>query len=153
MEKTLDMYLEDINALVNTFLVTEIDDDYCAVMGTDFEARNDENCIVWSAIYSDRGGEAFRNDFIKRFPVAKDLDTFTLSVLHEIGHLETEDEMVDDTKQRNRKNLTNEQYFRLHNEYIATEWAGYWLEDNLATAKRWNAKFLKAFRTMVKNCL
>ena len=142
----LDTYLNSINALVNKF-VREIDEDYSAQLGTDFQALYDDDCITWTAIYSERGGEAFRNDFVKRFPIACDFDTFTLSILHEIGHLETEDEMVDDTSKRNRP-MTNEQYFRLHNEYIATEWAGYWLEDNLATARKWNAAFLKAFRNI-----
>ena len=49
--------------------------------------------------------------------------------MHELGHLETEWDVVDDTKERNTI-TDNETYFDLYNERIATDWAGEYLTEN-----------------------
>ena len=51
--------------------------------------------------------------------------------MHELGHLETEWDMVDDTEERN-KITDNATYFQLYNERIATDWAGEYLTDHKA---------------------
>lgn len=137
--------LETINRAVSAF-VKSIDEEYDARMGIDFGACMDENIVEWSLIVPEGGGKEFYENFCTRFPVAWGFDLFTLSILHEVGHLETEWEMVDDTKIRNRKGLTNTEYFNLFNERIATDWAGEWIENNIKLA----LDIDKIFKKMLK---
>lgn len=78
---------------------------------------------------------------------------FTLwSVLHEIGHYETENEveeydedyetriwlMLTDKKYRHNTTIQN-RYFNLPAEFMATEWAVEWVEDHLSQARQISA--------------
>ena len=130
---SLDKELKKINEAVRNF-VQSINEEYDCEMGLDFMAQLDTDIIVWSILTVEESGEAFYNNFISRFPKAKGFSLFTLSVLHEVGHLETENEMEDDTDTRNNEIMTDEEYFNLFNERIATDWAGYWIEKNFQKA-------------------
>ena len=110
-------------------LLAEIDEEYDAIQGDTFEADTEEDAIYF-ALTNER--DAFYEDFINRFPLANTFEPFTLSVLHEIGHLETEAEAVDDIEERNAI-TTDKEYFALYNEAIATDWAGFYIEDNYTT--------------------
>ena len=123
---------EKINETVKEF-VKSIDEEYDCRMGLDFMACLDENVVVWSLLCTETSSKAFYDNFVSRFPKAKGLSFFTLSILHEVGHLETEWEMEDDVEIRNSK-MTNEEYFNLFNEIIATDWAGSWIENNFQKA-------------------
>lgn len=142
----LEMYLEKINALVREF-VKSIDEDYDARMGKDFAAVLNKDIVEWSIIYVETGGCSFYENFVSRYPKAKALRLFTLSILHEVGHLETEWEMEDDLEERNTI-TDDEDYFNLFNEYIATEWAGEWVNDNLEKAIALDEKFYDAIHKM-----
>lgn len=107
-------------------LLEQIDEEYSAIQGDIFEADTEEDAIYFTL---ENTKDAFYNDFINRFPMASAFEPFTLSVLHEIGHLETEDDIIDDTEERDAI-TTEEQYFKLYNEAIATDWAGFFIEDN-----------------------
>lgn len=124
---------------VNDF-VKEFFEDYHASIGLDFVCHLSECLIEYAIFTSKENNDSFYNNFIERFPKAKNFSVFTLSILHEIGHLETEDIMINDVDLRN-KTLTNEQYFNLFNEKIATDWAGDWINDNFKEAKKINNTF------------
>lgn len=130
----LDTYFDELATIVNDF-VQSFDEDYTAEMGNDFCVFLDHDVISWSVLFLEDSGESFYNNFVSRFPMAAHFNLFTLSLLHELGHLETEWQMEDDTKIRNA--LTNEEdYFNLFNERIATDWAGDWLENNFQEATK-----------------
>lgn len=147
----IDFYLQKINKVINTFIKT-IDESYSARMGNDFVACLNESVIEWTLIYVGNGGQAFYDNFVTRYPTAKNLQLFTLSILHEIGHLETEDEMEDDIEIR-KTNLSNKDYFNLFNERIATDWAGKWIENNLDTAITLDKTLYKIIFEFYKKCL
>lgn len=130
----LDKMIDAINDTINLF-VKSIDPEYSACFAEDFMADLDTDTVEWALTYVESGGEAFYNHFVKRFPFAAQYSFFLLCLLHEVGHLETEWDMDDDTDFRNNAHVTTEDYFNLHNEYIATQWAGEWLEDNPEAAK------------------
>lgn len=75
------------------------------------------------------------------------LNPMTCSLLHEIGHLETEELMVDDTQLRNEYENSNEgaqesfaRYCELYNEQIATQWAIFYILDNKEQVKEWDKR-------------
>lgn len=148
---TLDNWFDTINAIVREF-VRSFDEEYDCRMSTNFCACLTENTIEWSLLFVEPAGEAFYNNFIARYPAASNLNFFMLAILHEIGHLETEWEMVDDIDERN-KELSNEEYFKLFNERIATDWAGEWIENNTITAHNINEKFNKVLNEFYKEVL
>lgn len=120
--------MDAINAIINDF-VKSINEDYSARPASDFMACLDEDVVEWSLVYPENDGRAFFLNFVERFPYALRYSFFLLCLLHEVGHLETENEMDDDTAARN-KPMTSADYYDLHNEFIATEWAGEWLAAN-----------------------
>lgn len=140
----------EVTALLNAF-VHDFDEEYSVVMGTDFQADNIEDKIYYAIAIMDKGATSFKANFEKRFPVAKDFDIFTLSFMHELGHLETEWDMVDDTQERNEiKGLKDaERYYALHNERIATDWAGKYLTAHHEAMKAWEEKILKMFKKVL----
>lgn len=148
---TLDKWIDTINSVVSDFCKS-IDEEYESRMGCDFCAVLNENTIEWSLIYAEKAGQSFYENFVSRYPVAKELSFFTVSILHEIGHFETEWEMIDDTEIRNRE-LTNEQYYDLFNERIATDWAGEWIENNYSAARCIDKKFTEILNKFYKEVL
>ena len=140
MEINLDNEFAKINEVVRDF-VKSINEEYDCRMGIEFCVYLEENMIEWSILYVENGGEAFYENFISRFPKARGFNLFTLSVLHEIGHLETEWDMEDETYLRNTDIMDDETYFNLHDERIATDWAGEWIEDNFDEAFAIDDKF------------
>jgi hypothetical protein len=73
------------------------------------------------------------------------------SILHEIGHYETEDEICEEDGEEEIRywlSLTDKDmakdtniqngYFNLTSEYFATEWAIEWIENNYEHAKKIN---------------
>lgn len=102
----------------------------------------------------------FRAYWVERCPMLKGFSDITISLLHELGHLETNEEIraefpvamrkiammgieerVDNDVDRNRL------YFALPDEKAATEWAIKWLSDaeNRKTAKEFEKKFFACF--------
>lgn len=131
-------------------LLEQINEDYTAIQSDIFEADTEEDAIYFAL---ENIQDAFYDDFINRFPVASAFEPFTLSVLHEIGHLETEGDTIDDIEERNAITTATE-YFALYNETIATDWAGFFIEDNYTTVLQFDsivkATFLEG-RKVFKN--
>ena len=131
----LNTYLAKVNNMINDF-VKQFSADYSAELGSEFYANMDLQKIVYPLVIGDKSSRLFHENFASRFPCANQISTFLLSLLHEIGHLETESEMVDDTPERNKE--MGLEYFDLWNERIATDFAGFWLQDNFEIAKKYN---------------
>lgn len=134
-EKLLDTCLEKFNNMIDKF-VKQFSADYSAELGSEFYANLDLQKVVYPLLMGDKSSRLFHENFASRFPCAIQISTFLLSLLHEIGHLETESEMVDDTPERN--NEMGVEYFDLWNEKIATDFAGFWLQDNFESAKKFD---------------
>ena len=102
----------------------------------------------------------FRAYWVERCPMLKGFSDITISLLHELGHLETNEEIRPDfpvfarelamlaiedraTDNTERNNL----YFALPDEKAATEWAIKWLSDaeNRKKAKKFEKKFFACF--------
>lgn len=80
---------------------------------------------------------------------ADELDLHLWSILHEIGHYETECDIDEDDAEQELRfllSLTDESiahdtevqnmYFNLTSEYYATEWAKDWVAENFVQAKK-----------------
>lgn len=148
---TFDEWIERINTEIRDFIKT-IDEEYDCRMGTDFTCYLDESVIEWSVLCPEKCGQSFYENFISRYPKANGFNLFTLSLLHEVGHLETEGEMIDDTRIRKRT-LTDEDYFNLFNEMIATDWAGRWIEKNFKKAVALDKQFTKTLKEFYAEAL
>ena len=127
---TVDEIFASVTEVLTDFVRT-FDEEYTVALSGDFMADNIEECIYYAPMSPAKSGEAFYQNFVKRFPVCKAFSLFMLSFMHELGHLETEWDMVDDTEERN-KITDNATYFQLYNERIATDWAGEYLTDHKA---------------------
>lgn len=134
MAKTFEEWLEIINEEVN-FFVQSFNTEYSADMGADFCCFPMFGEIEWSLLVVDKGAFEFYENFCSRYQEAEDFGIFTLSLLHEIGHLETVKEMDFGSTGRQTVGMTNKEYFKLHDEMIATDWAGKWIRENLGYAQ------------------
>ena len=152
MENIFEIEIEKINNAVREF-VRSISEEYDCRMAKDFGACLAENVVEWSIIYIDTAGEAFYNNFVSRFPQAEGFNLFTLSILHEVGHFETEWEMEDETELRAVNEMSNDDYFNLFNERIATDWAGEWIENNFNEALALDNKFNKILKNFFEEVL
>ena len=65
----------------------------------------------------------------------KDVDIFTISFFHELGHNETIDD-VEEEFDGNKDSLTMEEYFYLEEEFLATEWAIDFCNENMDIEKK-----------------
>lgn len=105
--------------------------------------------INYSIVLSPKETKWFCEDFIRRYPAAKGLDAFTLSFLHELGHIVTWDDMIDDCAERvalakKKSNYeTNMAYFKLYNERLATDWAGTFITENPTYIRDFEATILR----------
>lgn len=122
-----------LNEMVNNF-IANINEEYIAVENDFFEVNFEDYEINYAV---ENEVDDFFNNFVERFPLAGNFAPFVLSLLHEVGHLETEDDIIDDTDERNAITDTAE-YFNLYNEVIATDWAGFFIEDNFELVAEFN---------------
>lgn len=97
---------------------------------------NWEDKIWWADDENTEMAKAFQNFFIKHCPTAKDFNNITISLLHEIGHIMT----VDDIYGEQIKTKDNEKYFNSHDEWIATEWAINFLINNTKLLRKFEKK-------------
>ena len=117
-----------VTALLNDF-VQMFDEEYSVALQPDFEANLDTEVIGYAIAVPKTATEAFVADFVERFPSCKCFDSFTLSFMHELGHLETECDIVDDTEERNAI-TDNKTYLDLYTARIAPDWAGEYLTEH-----------------------
>ena len=101
----------------------------------------------------------FRRNAVLRNPAMQGFSGLTLSLLHELGHFETADDVPEDydrfeAQAKMRKyakddiRKLNMMYFSLPDEWLATQWAIDWLsdEDNRKRAKQFERDFFAAWR-------
>lgn len=117
-------------------------------LGWEFSAEKGKR-INYSIVLSQKETKWFCEDFIRRYPAATGLDAFTLSFLHELGHIVTWDNMIDDSAERaaffegDDDYETNMKYFNLYNERLATDWAGTFITENLPYVRNFEAKIIR----------
>lgn len=97
----------------------------------------------------------FQNHFRKMFPEAKGFADVTICLLHELGHLSSQQKFDGfDREETLRKiyeqvppHLRNAYYFMMPDEMNATIWAINWLKnpENRKIAKRFEKKFFACF--------
>ena len=129
MEEIMKLFAP-VTALLNDF-IQMFDEEYTVELAHKFCADNIQEVVYYTVVMPKDSVDEFTTDFIKRFPACSCFSEFMLSFMHELGHLETEWDMVDDTAERNQI-TDNATYFQLYNERIATDWAGEYLTDHKA---------------------
>ena len=98
----------------------------------------------------------FRRDFVNRCRLAQGFADVTLSLLHELGHMHSEQPQDDEeyelmcwSNMLNSKTLeeVNLKHFAMPNEVNATDWAIEWLQDpeHRKLAKAFEKEFFKCF--------
>ena len=127
MEEIMKLFAP-VTALLNDF-IQMFDEEYTVELAHKFCADNIQEVVYYTVVMPKNSVDEFTTDFIKRFPACSCFSEFMLSFMHELGHLETEWDMVDDTEERNQI-TDNKTYFQLYNERIATDWAGEYLTEH-----------------------
>lgn len=129
-----------LNRIAKTF-----DDEYEVDEGEEFSATFSTKLITYTLdVFT--ADFYFIQDMYRRggtnMPL---LSNILCSFLHEIGHLETEDLIVNDIKQRNEYSGDNysvlesfESYCELYNERIATQWAIDYILSNRTVVCEWD---------------
>ena len=140
-----------ISRVINEFLKPF---ECTARMGTDFCYLYHKSLIFYSVLWTNNGAEDFLNSVLRLKPEV-DADIFLWSLLHELGHHETYDEIddeendyCDETKKRiEAGELPNEMYYNLTDERMATEWA----VEYANTHKEELAKFWEKLQAAILN--
>ena len=106
-------------------------------------------------LFYSSGTKDFRKDFVERSPKSRGFANITISLLHELGHLETDwydfGDYDRDTEVARVTSLPisqiNREYFKLPDEAAATDWAIDWLskKENRIAAKNFERKFFSCF--------
>ena len=106
-------------------------------------------------LYS-RGHKQFAQDFFARCPMARGFASITITILHEIGHMNAQQDFEGYNRIEAIKELEdnfpcetiNFEYFKLPDEKAATDWAIEWLShpENRKKAKEFEKKFFACFK-------
>lgn len=109
--------------------------------------------------WKDPENRLFNRDFYTRCPASRGFADITLSLLHELGHNETLDDLPEDYDRvkelakvyvecKGNVGKCVAKYLTLPDEWLATQWAVDWLKnpENRKAAKRFERKFFKAWR-------
>lgn len=132
--------LEKLNKTLNDFA----EQFECSVTpDTDFFCYLAENRVTYALAVSEYGNKVFMNRVRRLYPDIT-ADVFLWSFLHEIGHIETADDLSDREWRMilmlKEHELSHEEYFELPDEYAATEWAAnYMRKHEKEVAKFWCA--------------
>lgn len=110
----------------------------------------------------DQNTTRFRNNFVKRCPMARGFSSVTLALLHELGHQYVEDDVSKVCPEYNRKAALDMGRILCHtqddwddwymnimvDETMATDWAIDWLNDpeHRKIAKVFEKKFFACFK-------
>ena len=123
--------------------------------GSAFECDVDEQVVYIGERKFNYDGKMFMDWFKQEFPVCKDINWWIISLLHEIGHIETSTDELQEERDLLYSTLKavfdfgtttveemNKAYFQIPCEYQATDWgANWWLEHKKECQKL--VKFLK----------
>ena len=118
--------------VLNDFIKT-INEDYEVFEDTEFTSDWEQG-EVWVCFQENKEDDQLFMDYIKnKYQI--EIDTFLMSFLHEIGHLETEDDELSDNRaidlftlevlfdnSKITKQEYFERYFEIECESLATEW-------------------------------
>lgn len=135
--------LQKITNILNDFLAPF---ECVAEVGTDFSYYLASNTINYTLIVSEIHINTFTTFVNNLFPTIH-ADPFLWSVLHELGHHETEDDFEDDEWKEyddivsnwDSFNQKDEEYYNLPIEYAATSWAGNYMITHTKEVKElWN---------------
>lgn len=133
--------LDKINNILNDFLTPF---ECKAEVGPDFAYWYATNTITYSFVTSERMEKLFKA-FAKSIGLKVDVDIFLLSLMHEVGHVETWDELSKEEcvySQDVKEILTDsdedcEIYFNLPDEYEATAFAVDYINEHENELKNW----------------
>ena len=129
--------VKPINKCLNKFLAEW---GLTAVMGTDFAYLYKRNVVVWTPVVSVKNDTDFQNFFESLGCIVK-CDVFLYSILHEIGHSQTFDDLSEAdyaySLDRKSQEISNDEYFRLPDELAATMWAVDFLNNNVDKVRVW----------------
>ena len=126
-----------------------------------------DNCDTLEIYYNfdglfDESMELFRSYWTQKVPMLAEFADITLTLLHELGHLETTDKIrsefsnewrnifwfaIDVTCENDAEK--NRRYFEMPDERAATEWGIEWLKDteHQRLAKNFEKNFYSCFKT------
>ena len=137
------------NAIVN--FIKKIDEELSVtfIQGVGYYFETDTNTINIDFTETDDCGFMRHLKEVHKCDFAYDYPLVLWSILHEIGHYETEWELTendDEQELRTMLLLTDERckydtrvqdmYFNLTAEWLATEWAIEWIKNNTTLAQR-----------------
>ncbi len=101
------------------------------------------------------GSKQFAQDFFARCPMGRGFASVTLAILHELGHMNAEQEFegydrktaLIELRKSVPRSVLNFEYFKLPDEKSATDWAIEWLNDpeNRKKAKQFEKEFFACF--------
>ena len=115
--------------------------DCIAIPDTDFYCITTRNLVAYSFLTPVRCSKSFMSRVRRLYPDIQ-ADEFLWSFLHEIGHLETDDELTEEEfayiDSFDFDTISDEDYYELPNEYLATQWAADYMRQHPAEiAKFW----------------
>lgn len=135
-----------------------INEEYRAFLAADSMADIEQGYIFFSIITIEREDKLFMEDIYKREGELPILSNLMWSILHEIGHLETQNEMEDDS--RNRREIAelslvnpdeaSNKYHQLYNEIIATDWAVVFALENSVLCCSWDQILLSELQNFLE---
>ena len=106
-------------------------------------------------LYS-KGHKQFAQDFFARCPMGRGFASITITILHEIGHMNAQQsfegynriEAIKELIKNFPRETINFEYFKLPDEKAATDWAIEWLShpENRRKAKEFEKKFFACFK-------
>ena len=117
--------------------------DLYAHIDTDFMYDPTEDTVYWTLVVSEKHDRAFQ-EFFESLGCDIKTDVFVYSIFHEIGHSQTLEKISDEdyNYSHDRKadpNITDEEYFRLPDEIIASKWAVDYINNNIDEVRDfWN---------------
>lgn len=102
-----------------------------------------------------KGSRQFSQDIFSRCPMTRGFASITLTILHELGHMNAQQEFegydretaIKELEKNFPKETINFEYFKLPDEKAATDWAIEWLShpENRKKAKAFEKKFFDCF--------
>ena len=116
----------------------------------------DTKFFIWISIEEEwsKGSRQFTKDITERCPLTKGFATITLTLLHELGHLSSQQDFDGYDRFEELEKIhklpkweRNPAYFKLPDEKAATDWAIEWLQNpnNRKIAKAFEKEFFKCF--------
>lgn len=126
--------------------------------------HDDENTIFYTVLMKNKADEAFKN-FVKEEFNIDGVDIFTLSLLHEVGHIMTQNYLTDseDSYCNEVKEMLSKQpkwtpsignyYWHLADELMATQWACDYIHNNRKEVLHFDNLIKKELKRFYRKCL